>query len=368
MKPLEVLFCFLLISGSAFVSASEVALFSLSKFQLRALKERFSSAHRRIRSLVADPSGLLTTLLVSNELINILLSIIIAGAITRAWPDPAHGVSGSGISSLFYQLNADFFPAIPDWLMQTLCGVVVTTPIVVLFCDMTPKVIAARANYVIAPMVAAPLSFLYKAFKPIRWLLSSIVDTLVGIIVRKKQRKGDPGGKPTPLLREEEFMIMMEEGLKEGVINQNELELIRNVLELDDTRVAEIVTPIGQVRIMPEDLTVRTALNELRSLSFSRVPVVRPGTRHVTGVLYSKDLLLTRLLRKTEDEELLDQQIAVLMRKPMILPDSTPLNQVFRKMKRNQMHLAVIANDKEQTIGIVTMNDVLTALFEDILQ
>ena len=161
---------------------------------------------------------------------------------------------------------------------------------------------------------------------------------------------------------------MMEEGLKEGAINQNELELIRNVLELDDTRVSEISTPINQVKVLEDNIPVNAALQELKVMNFSRVPVVKPGTRQVTGVLYSKDLLLTRLLNKDPDDPLLDQPISVLMRKPMVLPDSTPLNQVFRKMKRNQTHLAVISNDRDQTTGIVTMNDVLTALFEDLFQ
>lgn len=371
MRPLEVLVCFLLITTSAFVSASEVALFSLSKFQLRALKERFSSAHRRIRHLLGDPGGLLTSLLLTNELVNIFLSVLIAEAITRAWPNPAAGVEGSGIARVFHQLNIQYFPGIPEWTMQIICGVLVTTPIVVLFCDVTPKVISARANHIVAPLVAGPLTLLYRGFKPVRFVLSTIVTTLVRVLSRNAPRnqKDAAGKNAAPLLREEEFMIMMEEGLKEGAINQNEMELIRNVLELDDTRVSEVSTPISQTKVLPDNMKVATALQDLKTMNFSRVPVVKAGTRNVVGVLYSKDLLLTRLLSKNgDDDEMLQHPISILMRKPMILPDNTPLNQVFRKMKRNQTHLAVTCNDRDQTTGIVTMNDVLSALFEDILQ
>lgn len=368
MRPLEVLLCFVLIGTSAFVSASEVALFSLSKFQLRALKERFASAHRRIRLLISDPAGLLTSLLLTNELVNIFLSVLIAEAISRSWPRPAIGFEGSGISRLFHMVNLQYFPAIPEWLMQILCGVLVTTPIIVLFCDVTPKVISARANHIVAPLVAAPLTLLYRAFKPIRFILNTIVTTMVRLLVRNAGQKGAEG-KQGPLLREEEFMIMMEEGLKEGAINQNEMELIRNVLDLDDTRVSEVSTPISQTKVLPENMKVSAALLELKTLNFSRIPVVKPGTRLVTGVLYSKDLLLTRLLSSEgEHDERLKHPISSLMRKPMLIPDSTPLNQVFRKMKRNQTHLAIVSNERDQTTGIVTMNDVLSALFEDILQ
>ncbi len=365
MRPLELLLCTLLISASAFLSSSEVALFSLSKFQLRALKERFSAAHKRIKILIADPSGLLTTILVSSEIINIALSAIIAGAIARSWPreDPAAGVTG--VTTFFAWLHRSYFSSMPLWLVQTLCGITVTTPIIILFCELTPKVIGVRANQSLAPLVAAPMTALYILCSPLRWILRMVTHLVNRFIIGNRPPSNH--FVPGPLLREAEFMIMMEEGLKEGAINQSELELIRNVLELDDTRVSEITTPLSQVRMLSEKMKISSALNELKQLAFSRIPVFGADPNNIVGVIYAKDILLTRLLRLEEDKGLLSQPISTLMRKPMIISQGTPLNTVFRKMKKNQMHLAVVTNDKEQACGIVTMNDVLSALFEDII-
>src|SRR4051812_38587687 len=114
------------------MSGSEIALFSLSRFQIRELKEHFRPAYRKIKKLLGDPGGLLITILVTNELVNISLSTLIAEAISESWRDDRRG----GLRSL----TGWILPGVPDWIAQALIGTLITAPIVLFLCEITPKV------------------------------------------------------------------------------------------------------------------------------------------------------------------------------------------------------------------------------------
>lgn len=354
MTALEFLACVVLAGISAWLSASEIALFSLSRFQLRSLKERFRAPYRKIKRLLADPTGLLITLLVVNEMVNVGISSIIAQAISRT-PKP----------QFLNELG------LPEWALSTLIGLLVSTPIVLMLCDVTPKIIGSRANRLIAPMTAGPLTGLYDLFKPIRIILSAIVARVAAWTTPASEKKPraatDTEEESThKLLRESDFMLMVEEGHKEGAVQQSELELIKNVFELDDTTVAEVFTPLPQVQTLTERTTLRSAINMIRSQKHSRIPVTTTGStparRQVIGILYSKDLLRARL-----QPDLLQMSVDAVMRKPLFVSPTMRLNTLFRKFKQQKTHMAVVQGNSGDALGIVTMSDVLDTLFEDIM-
>src|SRR5690242_4838953 len=129
MSPLELLLCALLIFCSAYISASETALFSLTRFQLRFLKENFRSVYRKIKKLLSDPGGLLITLLMVNEILNIALSALITKAVSR------------GHTSV-----PSYLGNFPSWAFEVILGLLITAPIILFLCEITPKVIGAKAN------------------------------------------------------------------------------------------------------------------------------------------------------------------------------------------------------------------------------
>lgn len=344
MTLLELLACALLVLVSSFVASSEIALFSLTRFQLRSLKERFRTQHRQIKRLLSDPGGLLLTLLVTNEVVNVWLSTLIAGAVERSMGDqPALGL--------------------PPWAVHTLLATLITAPIVLLFCEVTPKTIAARANQLLAPLAVGPLTLVYDAYKPIRWFLNRVMRSAARAAGRVQPEKS-ASTDSRPILREREFMDMIEEGHREGAIRAEELELIRNVFELDDRTVADVLTPISQVFSIPQNTTLRNALAQLRGRKWSRIPVTGRARDHVVGTLYAKDLLYTKL----EIEDLADSPVSNLMRRPLTVSATLRLNALFRKMKQNKTHMAVVEGSPGVAFGVVTMDDVLDALFEDLLE
>ncbi len=348
MTPIELLICFSLISFSAYLSASEIALFSLSRFQLRSLKENFRPVYRKAKNLLADPGGLLITILVINEIMNIALSTIISGAISRKKIVLPPG-----------------FPDVPDWALNIILGVAITTPIALFACEITPKVIAARINRLITTVSVGPLSLIYKFSAPIRFVLKSIISILdfqSRSKLPREEKETDSQRQRNRILKESDFLLMVEEGHKEGAIQETEVELIRNVFELDNTTVGEIATPIAQVLTLPAHTTVKGALTLMRGESHSRMPVTEPNKKDIIGILYAKDLLRSKLQTDSNTTT-----IATLMRKPFFVNPSVKLGTMFRKFKRQKIHMAIVKDTYGVTSGIVTMNDVLETMFEGLI-
>jgi putative hemolysin len=327
--------------ASGFLSASELALFSLNRFQIRALKDQFPPIHKRVKRLLADPGGVLVTILVLNELLNIAISTVITGI-----------VSGSRIPDVVERITGA-----PSWLVDLGTGTLLTFPIVLFFCDMTPKVIGTRANLLVTGLSSPVLSIIYDIMKPVR--------AVIGSVIRGARRLSGDDTTPTDenLLKRSDFLVMLEEGHKEGTIQETELELVKKVFEFDQTPAREIMTPLIQVQTLPENTSIRGALNTLQYRQHSRVPVIRStitGRKEVRGILYTKDLLKAKL-----SLEMQAQPISALMRKPLFVEEDTHLNVLFRRLKQQRLHMAIVQNEGGIATGIVTMNDALAALFED---
>jgi len=347
---LLILTCFIFLS--AFLSASEVAIFSLSRFQIRQLKDQFPPAYRRIKQLLTDPNGLLITILVSNEVINVTLATFVEHWVIKTWST----TGGQWVLSLPFHLDTHT----PLWFQQMLIGTLLTTAIVLLLCDVTPKVVAAKANHVVAPLTSTTLLWLHYALKPVRASLAAIIRLLLGRR-RKKIVKANPNEEP--LFKEDDFLVMVEEGHKQGIVHSSELELIRNIFELDDTRVEEVCTPIGRVFSIPAKTTLKQALEYYRLKKYSRIPVFEKDKNNIVGILFVKDLIPSRL-----DSSLQSQPVEQCMNRPLLIEQGTRLNTVFRTMRQNHTHMVVVTNPRGQAIGVVTMSDLLGEIFGEFFE
>ena len=242
--------------------------------------------------------------------------------------------------------------------MQTILGTLITAPLVLFFCEITPKVIGAGNSQVVAPLSSGPLSFIYDTLRPVRYVLGNFIKLLSRLAYRW-QGHTPPDETDEVILREKEFLFMIEEGHKEGAIHESELELIRNVFALDDRRVQEILTPLSRVYALPTHTTLKEALAALRNNRFSRIPVVASGRKQIQGIVYAKDLILARL-----EPDFETRTVSSLMRKPVVVSPGMRLNTLFSRLKQHKTHVAVVEEKPGEALGIVTMNDVLDELFE----
>ncbi len=316
-----ILACIFLITLSFIFSSSEIAIFSLSRLQLKKIKDQSEPLFRRIRTLIHDSFGLLITVLFFNEIVNISLASI--------------------ITSNFIQ------PLTLPWQLQTVLGVLVTTPILLIFCELTPKVVATRANQLIISLFLPIVYFFYTISKPLAFI--------VKLFFPKQQ------AKELHNLHEEDFIIIAEEQTETGHLHETELELIKNIFEMDDTRVEQLVTPIRKIITVPSTCTLEHAAQIiLKDKIYSRIPVYGKTKDDIVGVVNTKDLVAIRV-----NPEIKKESIMSIAKEPLIVSNSLTLENLFKKMKSKKVQAAFTKNAQDKITGMITMQDILDVVIEE---
>jgi len=327
MAP-KFLSCFLLLCCSAFFSASETVLFSLSRLQIHRFRASKSPAARRVVNCLRKPRKWLATILLGNELVNVCISIIGASIISHYF---------------FYSVK-----------VQMIIAVAIITPIVLLGGEIIPKNIAIRFSPRLAPIMVVPLGIFYRIVRPFRYLLTKIADDFVLML----------GGRPEkiePMIVEEEFRRLIDLGRREGVIVEEEREMIHNVFEFSDKVVSEIMMPAGQIFALPIDLPYERMLEEIKETLFSRIPIYEGNSDNIIGILHVRDLFTFHRRREQGGEK----DIRTILRAPLFITADRKLEDLLHHFQESQVHMAIVKDDKG-IMGIVTMDDVLEELFGEI--
>jgi len=315
------LLCVLLISLSFVFSSSEIAIFSLTRVQLKRIKDQSEPLFKKIRTMIQDSFGLLITVLLFNEVVNITLASLIT-------------------SKLIEPLDL-------TWQMQTLVGIGVTTPIILIFCELTPKVVATRANQLIISIFLPIVYVCYFITKPLV--------TVIKFFFPKQQVK------ELHNLQEEDFIILAEEHTETGHLHETELELIKNIFQMDDTRVEQISTPIKRILTLPSNYTLDQAAKiALKDKIYSRVPISGTSKEDIVGVLNTKDLVTIKL-----NPELKNDSVMSIAKEPLIISGSLSLEALFKKMKSKKVQVAFTKNTSGKINGMITLQDILDTVIEE---
>ena len=322
------LFLFLILC-SAFFSASETALFSLSRVQVHRLREVGGGTAERIIALLKSPRETLVTILFGNELVNISMSIV-----------------GAAIVDRVFDLGTR---------AETLLAVAMVTPIVMLFCEITPKNVALRFAEQTAGVVALPISFFARVISPLRSVLTWFARKTV-VLFHGTMENGEP------MIMEEEYRRLVDIGRKEGAIEEEEREIIHNVFEFTDKRVKDIMTPAEKIFSLPIDLSYERLMEELASTQWSRVPFYEGEKSRIIGILHVRDLFTFNMRKKTGEAS----ELRSFLREPLFVAQATPLEELLREFQRTRMHMAIVVGDMGELKGLVTMDDVQEELFGEI--
>ncbi len=316
-----VIICLLLISFSFVFSSSEIAIFSLSRLQLKKIKDQSEPLFKRLRTLIHDSFGLLITVLFFNEIVNISLASLIT----------SHYIEPLSLS----------------WQMQTVVGILVTTPIILVFCELTPKVVATRANQLIISLFLPIVYACYVVMKPIV--------SIVKFFFPKQQTKDLHN------LLEEDFIIIAEEHTETGHLHETELELIKNIFQMDDTQVEQLSTPIKKILTLPSNYNLDQAAKiALKDKIYSRVPISGNFKEDIVGVLNTKDLVAIKL-----NPELREKSVMSIAKEPLIISGSITLEALFKKMKSKKVQVAFTKNNAGKITGMITLQDILDTVIEE---
>jgi putative hemolysin len=320
------LFLVALFCGSAFFSGSESAFFSIDRIALDKLAESPSRRKRTIPRLLADPGRLLATLLLGNELINITISAVGAQVIFE--------LTGEAASEYW-------------WL-----NILLITPLLLLFGEIGPKVIAIRNSIAWASAVSIPLRAFALIVTPPRLLLEVIARFVLKPV-------GDVSLHSEPQLREGQFKALVELADAQGALDSEEADMIHRVFDLSDTPVSKILTPRADIVSLGLNDSLDTLMETCLRARYSRLPVWSGDPDNVRGILVAKDLLDFRL----GDKELNARTLLETLHPPYFVPPSKKAGELLREFQRERLHMAVVIDEYGAVLGIVTMHDTLEELF-----
>lgn len=180
-------------------------------------------------------------------------------------------------------------------------------------------------------------------------------------LVRRLAGVTEATGEAAQDQRQEEILSVVEQGKMEGVVDEEEMEMIENVLELGDTTAEEIMTPRTDVVAVNVDDDLQTILETVIQAGHSRIPVYEENIDKIVGLIYAKDLL--DQIGKSAG----DFSISQKMRRAYFVPETKPLKSLLHEFQNQKLHLAVVLDEYGGTAGIVTIEDILEELVGEIV-
>src|SRR5437763_6351900 len=301
----------------AIASAAETALTSISRIKLKNLVESGDTKAIKIDRLLANPNTYLSTILVVNS-----VAVIVA-------------------SSMATVLALRFSPAFGELIATILISLVV-----LIFCEITPKTAAVQNPLRWARALVDVVSGVACLLRPIVIALSAITNSLVRLMGGQMKHRG-------PFVTEEELRLLVTVGEEEGVLEEEETEMIHSIFGFADTTVREVMIPRIDMVTLPSTATVDEAVDVAMQGGFSRIPVYEEsvGIDDIIGILYTKDML--RQLREGQNT----RPIRELVRPAYFVPETKKLDDLLREIRQKRVHMVMVVDEYGSVAGLVTIED-----------
>ncbi len=301
---------------SALFSSTETAFSCVNKIRLKNYASQGNKKAEKALKLANKFDDVLTAVLIGNNIVNITTSSVSTVIFISIF-----GSKGTAIST------------------------VVVTILVLIFCEVLPKSYAKKNAEKLALLFAAPLSFLVVLFKPFVWFFNKL-SSIFG------------EGDDSPSVTEDELKYMIDEIEEQGVIEEQESDLVKSALEFDDITVNEILIPRVKVVGVEVTDTLDEVLNVFNSEMYSRLPVYEVSLDNIIGIITNKAFF--KMLADGGSD------IRTIIQDVPHIADTKLISQAMRDMQRSKVHLAVVTDQYGGTKGIVTLEDIIEELVGEI--
>ena len=320
----EVTALVVLVGVAAFFAASEAAVVSTGRIRARALLEKKIRGAARLVRLVEDRNRTLT-------------SVLIGGTFVLLAAD-------SLATYLFLKWNV---PHAAIW------STLVMTVAILLFGEILPKTVAVSTGDRTALRLAPLLSVVKNALTPLTAAFLWVTDGLVRIF----------GGQPHggPYVTEEDIKTLVNVGVEQNVLEEQERELIHSIIEFGDTIVREVMTPRTDMVTVSLTSSPRRALDLVIAEGYSKLPVYDETIDNVVGVVHDRELLIA-----LSNGTIASTTLRTLMRNAPLVPENKRISELLREMQRGKFTLAIVLDEYGGTAGLVTMEDLLEEIVGEI--
>lgn len=314
----------ILLACSAFSSASETAITTLSPAKVRTLEEqqrRFSSFIARLKK---HPEKVLISVLIVNNFVNVWASVI-AATLARSY---------FGSDEVGYVVGFMTF-------------------ILLIFGEIIPKTLAQRFNVPFAQISSPILYALTLLLYPLIFLLEKFTKTFIWLLGKEKFKS----------VTEDEVIAMLNIGHEEGEFNKQENEFIQNIFEFSDTTAEQIMVNRNEIEAFPADLNIAKAMKMVINNAHSRMPIFDGTIDNIIGYLTIKDIIKMARSKENQRKKLGDCRL----HKILFFPVTKPINKIFKTFQQKRVHIAIILDEFGSTTGLVTIEDVLEEIVGEIV-
>lgn len=319
VSPILYVLVVVCIAMSAFFSGSETAFATVNKIRMKNLAAEGNKKAEKVLRISEDYDKTLSAILIGNNIVNI-----------------ASASMGTVICTAFFGANG-------AWI-----STIIMTLVVLIFGEITPKTFAKDNAERFSLAVVNVLDLIIKVLSPLAFVFLQLKNCI--------SKKGDAA---QPTVTEQELKYIIEESQNEGVLEEQESQLVQSALDFDETTVNEVLTP--RVDVVAVD--IGEDVEEIKRLfleeGYSRLPVYQGSIDTILGVIHSKDFFRAYLKNNHLD-------LHSILQKTVYVPPKKRISELLKELQKLKSHMAIVTDQYGGTIGVITLEDILEELVGDI--
>jgi len=324
ISPFILFICLLI---AAFFSGTETAVISTSKPHLKYLAKKGDKKAIIVSNLIQEPDKFLRVVLIGTNIAIIIFSSVSSALATHIWGD--RGVTIS---------------------------ILLSTLIVLIFCEVLPKTIAQNNPQKISLKTAYHIKTASSIIYPIEVFFSWISYFFIRLITGKKYVP------PNAFFTKKDLKLFFEVGEKEGILEKKEKSMIERILNLNDIFVKDVMVPQKYIVAVEENTSLENAISLMNKKGLSRIPVYKNNLNNIIGFIYVKDFLIGDLEKKLSKSI----NILNLIHPSYLISENKRVTNLLKEFQKKKIHIAVVINKDKKISGVVTIEDLLEEIFGEI--
>lgn len=305
-------------------SASETALTSLNNIRVQQMTEDKVKGIDRVNKLLSDPNKLLSSILIGNNVVNIAASSLMTSLAIDLFGNTGVGIA-TGIMTL----------------------------LILIFAEITPKSLAAQNAENFSLKLSGFVYLNMLLVTPVSLILSKITGGLIKFL-------GGDVGEDRKYITHEELKTIVKVSHKEGVLEGEEKDMIQNVFDFRDSQASDIMIPRADMVSIDINLPQKEIIDIISGKKYSRIPVYDGNVDNIIGILHLKDLIFL------DKEDVTTVNFRDYLRNAHFTYSFKPIKDLFQKMKKDRIHMAIVIDEYGGTEGIVTLEDLIEQIVGDI--
>lgn len=312
----------ILLSLSSFFSSAETAFTTVNKIKIRSLVESGNKRAKKVEKIIENSGKMLSAILIGNNVVNLSASTLTTSLVIKLWGNYATGIA-TGIITL----------------------------LVLIFGEISPKTLATHYSEKIALAYAPVIASLMYILTPVIF----IVDNLAGMFLKLF---GVDSTSVKHSITEAELRTFVDVSHEDGVIEQDEKEIIKNLFDFGDSKAKDVMIPRIDMTLIDVEADYLDVINTYKETKYSRFPVYSETPDNVVGILYIKDLITAPTGQAFK--------LKNILRQPFFVYEQKNTSDLFKEMQKNSISIAIVIDEYGSSVGMITTEDLLEEIVGDI--